>query len=566
MRINQKVVWVLALVVIAVVLALAVGTPYAAADDEVQAKINRLIKQMGDNDWRKREDAHKELLKMGFDKATRQMVLEAVKKAFKDKDVEIRIRAKIIFNRIAPKVCVVSSAGITVINRITNKVLGTIELPSPQRMVVTPDGKKAYVVLRDGISIIDLMTHKEVKRIIGSRTILSAIAITPDGKKVYVANWRSNTVSVIDTTNNKVTKIKVDDPGAMAITPDGKKVYVANKGDKTVSVIDTKNNKVTKIKVDDPEAMAITPDGKKVYVTTWPSNTVSVIDTKNNKVTKIKVDDPEAMAITPDGKKVYVTTWPSNTVSVIDTKNNKVTKIKAGNPEAMAITPDSKKVYVANGSDGTVSVINTKNNKVTKIKVGDTPSAIAITPDGSKVYVGKTDGTMSIIDTKTDTEKDMDGDAKNGVQPIKIPWSPGSSHGVIIGAVPTSVEDSDLLAADIMIHPELSYQDERLWVALYGINTNMEEGLSVIDFGPGIRVESFVVHNPIEAEAYIAIDPEAALGPRDVTVTTGEEAITLEDVFMVPALSEWGAIILGVLLAGSLAWMMRKKGLGNIGA
>ena len=486
MRINQKVVWVLALVVIAVVLALAVGTPYAAADDEVQAKINRLIKQMGDNDWRKREDAHKELLKMGFDKATRQMVLEAVKKAFKDKDVEIRIRAKIIFNRIAPKVCVVSSAGITVINRITNKVLGTIELPSPQRMVVTPDGKKAYVVLRDGISIIDLMTHKEVKRIIGSRTILSAIAITPDGKKVYVANWRSNTVSVIDTTNNKVTKIKVDDPGAMAITPDGKKVYVANKGDKTVSVIDTKNNKVT--------------------------------------------------------------------------------KIKAGNPEAMAITPDSKKVYVANGSDGTVSVINTKNNKVTKIKVGDTPSAIAITPDGSKVYVGKTDGTMSIIDTKTDTEKDMDGDAKNGVQPIKIPWSPGSSHGVIIGAVPTSVEDSDLLAADIMIHPELSYQDERLWVALYGINTNMEEGLSVIDFGPGIRVESFVVHNPIEAEAYIAIDPEAALGPRDVTVTTGEEAITLEDVFMVPALSEWGAIILGVLLAGSLAWMMRKKGLGNIGA
>ena len=526
MRINQKVVWVLALVVIAVVLALAVGTPYAAADDEVQAKINRLIKQMGDNDWRKREDAHKELLKMGFDKATRQMVLEAVKKAFKDKDVEIRIRAKIIFNRIAPKVCVVSSAGITVINRITNKVLGTIELPSPQRMVVTPDGKKAYVVLRDGISIIDLMTHKEVKRIIGSRTILSAIAITPDGKKVYVANWRSNTVSVIDTTNNKVTKIKVDDPGAMAITPDGKKVYVANKGDKTVSVIDT----------------------------------------KNNKVTKIKVDDPEAIAITPDGKKVYVASWLSNTVSVIDTKNNKVTKIKAGNPEAMAITPDSKKVYVANGSDGTVSVINTKNNKVTKIKVGDTPSAIAITPDGSKVYVGKTDGTMSIIDTKTDTEKDMDGDAKNGVQPIKIPWSPGSSHGVIIGAVPTSVEDSDLLAADIMIHPELSYQDERLWVALYGINTNMEEGLSVIDFGPGIRVESFVVHNPIEAEAYIAIDPEAALGPRDVTVTTGEEAITLEDVFMVPALSEWGAIILGVLLAGSLAWMMRKKGLGNIGA
>jgi hypothetical protein len=34
----------------------------------------------------------------------------------------------------------------------------------------------------------------------------------------------------------------------------------------------------------------------------------------------------------------------------------------------------------------------------------------------------------------------------------------------------------------------------------------------------------------------------------------------------VPSLTEWGLIGLGMLLAGSLAWMIRKKGLGNISA
>lgn len=34
----------------------------------------------------------------------------------------------------------------------------------------------------------------------------------------------------------------------------------------------------------------------------------------------------------------------------------------------------------------------------------------------------------------------------------------------------------------------------------------------------------------------------------------------------IPAVGQWGMIVLGVLLAGSLAWMIRKKGLGNISA
>ena len=62
-------------------------------------------------------------------------------------------------------------------------------------------------------------------------------------EKWYVANSRSNTVSVIDDTTDKVKNvIPVGKyPVGIAIDPNTKKVYVTNRNSDTVSVIDEKN-------------------------------------------------------------------------------------------------------------------------------------------------------------------------------------------------------------------------------------------------------------------------------------------------------------------------------------
>ena len=64
---------------------------------------------------------------------------------------------------------------------------------------------------------------------------------------VYVANAESNTVSVIDTTKNKViATVPVGNlPLGIAVTPNGKMIYVANEVSNTVSVIDAIKNTVT---------------------------------------------------------------------------------------------------------------------------------------------------------------------------------------------------------------------------------------------------------------------------------------------------------------------------------
>jgi YVTN family beta-propeller protein len=61
-----------------------------------------------------------------------------------------------------------------------------------------------------------------------------------------VTNEYGNTVSVINTTSNKVTAtVPVGhDPTGVAVTPDGSKIYVTNYGGNTVSVVNTISNRV----------------------------------------------------------------------------------------------------------------------------------------------------------------------------------------------------------------------------------------------------------------------------------------------------------------------------------
>jgi YVTN family beta-propeller protein len=223
--------------------------------------------------------------------------------------------------------------------------------------------------------------------------LLALIVPSASASNAYVANFTSESVSVINTATNTATAITVGkEPAGIAITPDGKFAYVTNFGSDNVSVINTATNQAspTTIKVGaEPFAVAITPDGKTAYVGNFTSESVSVINTATNTATAITVGkEPTGIAITPDGKTAYVANFGSDNVSMIDTATNTAspTRIEVGpQPEGIAITPDGKTAYVANDGSGSVSVINTATNTAspTTITVGNEPTGIAITPDQS---------------------------------------------------------------------------------------------------------------------------------------------------------------------------------------
>jgi YVTN family beta-propeller protein len=245
---------------------------------------------------------------------------------------------------------------------------------------------------------------------------------------IYVANYESNTVSVIDTTTNTVIKdIPVgNNPqyiyGDLSVSD---VIYVANNGIRlitdngTISVINTTTNTVIKdIPVGSyPEYIyGDLPRSDVLYVTNSGSDSVSVIDTTTNTVIKdIPVsEDPEYIyGHLSLSDVIYVTNSNFSTsfdvISVINTTTNTVIKdIPVGNNPSYIYGNvfGSGTIYVTNSGSDSVSVINTTTNTVIKdIPVGFYPQYIyGVGLYVDYIYVTNSESdSVSVIDTTTNT-------------------------------------------------------------------------------------------------------------------------------------------------------------------
>jgi YVTN family beta-propeller protein len=283
----------------------------------------------------------------------------------------------------------------------------------------------------------------------------------------YVANFTTDTVSVIDTgTNTMVDTVTLpagSNPRGIAITPDGSRVYVTNEGNDMVSVINTGTNTIVDTVMgfppgSNPRAIAITPDGSRAYVANQGDNTVSVIDTETNTIVDIVNSElpPNAIAITPDGSKAYITYFDAlnDLVTVIDTGTNDVEAVVpfpiGSRPVAIAITPDGSRAYVANlGSPDTldsVTVIDTGSNMIedtVDLPDGSNPTAIVITPDGTRAYVTNLgNDTVSVIHTGNNNIVDTV-NLPAGSEPVAIAITPDGSRVYVANLGPETVSVID---------------------------------------------------------------------------------------------------------------------------
>lgn len=91
------------------------------------------------------------------------------------------------------------------------------------------------------------------------------VAVNPISNKIYVANNGSNTVTVIDGTNNSTATIASgSNPWALAVNPLTNKIYVANSGSNNVTVIDGTNNSTMTVAAGfTPYAVAVNPSDQQ---------------------------------------------------------------------------------------------------------------------------------------------------------------------------------------------------------------------------------------------------------------------------------------------------------------
>ena len=246
------------------------------------------------------------------------------------------------------------------------------------------------------------------------------IAAAPLAPKAYVGLFGDNSIAVIDTATNEVTKtIPIPaGPHGLVITPDGKWVYASSDGDSVVSLISTATDEVT-TSIDvgaTPHGLAITPDGSRVLVAGFGTDQVEAIDTSTNQVAwHVKVPQPHNLAITADGLTAYAGSQKagSEALAVIDIPTGSETGSVPldHTPRALNLSPDGQEVFFTEaGVDALLVLDRASNQIVAQIPTGASPHHPLFTPDGTRgMVVAQGPGELDLFDpgayTSTGTVK-----------------------------------------------------------------------------------------------------------------------------------------------------------------
>lgn len=184
-----------------------------------------------------------------------------------------------------------SNVSIVEVTKYGWRVIGEIPLTKkPQRIAITPDGRLAYITLRDdnAIAVADLLVNLPIDESIAAGTRPIDIAIN----KAFLglaANPGSDDVTVFNAKLAKSSPISIpvgDTPPGVAFNPRGTKAYVTNRSGNSVSVIRIFQHQVIDtIPVgQEPIGVAVTEDGRFTVVANSLDNTISIIDNVKRQV------------------------------------------------------------------------------------------------------------------------------------------------------------------------------------------------------------------------------------------------------------------------------------------
>ncbi len=276
-------------------------------------------------------------------------------------------------------------------------------------------GRYAYVANygTDSVSIIDISNPASPVTVSTPTTGDGSVSVYVSGRYAYVANYNANTMSIIDISNPAVP-VTVSALGT-GLTPrsvyvSGRYAYVANYGGASMSIIDI-SNPASPVTVSTP-ATGVSPysvyvSGRYAYVANSGGASMSIIDI-SNPASPVTVSTPATGAgprsVYVSGRYAYVANNSSSTMSIIDISNPSVpvtvSTTTTGAPASVYVS--GRYAYVANqGGVHTMSIIDISNPAspvtVSTPATGANPASVYVS--GRYAYVANVGGdSLSIID------------------------------------------------------------------------------------------------------------------------------------------------------------------------
>ena len=257
-----------------------------------------------------------------------------------------------------------NGASLTVIDPLTNRPTGTMEVPFPYNLFFTVDGTKAIIVADylgydmvadNGLYFYDRETWELLKFVQVPSPGVNHLDMSPDGSYLMVTTETAGDVVKIDVNAMEIVG-SVDVGGSpldIRLAPAGDVFYVANQGKHGVDIIDPVAM----------QAIGFIPTGQGAH----------------------------AFAFSRDATRLFVTNRHHGTISVIDLASRQVvdTWEVGGSPDMATVSPDGSQLWISNRFHGTVTVINPATGAVIKvIETGGNPHGLLYWPQPGVISLG----------------------------------------------------------------------------------------------------------------------------------------------------------------------------------
>jgi DNA-binding beta-propeller fold protein YncE len=214
----------------------------------------------------------------------------------------------------------------------------------------------------------------------------AGVGITADGATLVVANYETDSITLVDLVHGAVANEYDLRPGRINLQQSGvpggefpfgvtvagnNTIYVASSRDREIDVLNLNDGVLTvraRIPVKgNPEKLILNKAQTQLYVAEANADALAIVNTASNTVvSEVNVSAP--VGILGSGKSVP----------------------KGSNPNSVALSPDEKTAYLTDGGTNAVSVVSLtgKQPLVTGlIPTGWQPNSVSISPDASTLYV-----------------------------------------------------------------------------------------------------------------------------------------------------------------------------------
>lgn len=290
---------------------------------------------------------------------------------------------------------------ISVIDLKSLKVLGDIHVgPHVHGMAVQADGARLFTTSEGDNTLRIFATSTD--KLIGEIKLTgrpNQCAVTPDGKYVAIPIRDTDSVDVVDVTQQKVVKtLPVKAPHNAFNAGSNRYTFVSSMGDHAINMIDLeKMDYAASIPTGGvPRPYVVTRDGRSMYVALSDLHGFAIVDIPEKRVVRrveMPAENPtphehpgepintltHGLALSPDERELWVTSLLDDAMYVYDVSSQKIVgHVPVGSgPNWVAFSPDGKYVCVSNAAEDDVSIIDVKaRGEVARLKVGREPKRL----------------------------------------------------------------------------------------------------------------------------------------------------------------------------------------------